>query len=42
VSYIVVLRVLDVIGGDVAAIIESEEKECVAAVATSLAAMRAQ
>ena len=26
-SYIVVLRVLDVIGGDMAAIIESEEKE---------------
>jgi hypothetical protein len=42
VSYIVVLRVLDVIGGDMAAIIESEEKECVAAVAMSPAAVRAQ
>jgi hypothetical protein len=42
VSYIVVLRVLDVIGGDMAAIIESKEKECVAAVATSPAAVRAQ
>jgi hypothetical protein len=41
VSYIVVLRVLDVIGGDMAAVIESKEKECVAAVATSLAAVRA-
>jgi hypothetical protein len=41
VSYIVVLRVLDIIGGDMAAIIESEEKECMAAVATSPAAVRA-
>jgi hypothetical protein len=42
VSYIVVLRVLDVIEGDMAAIIESEEKECMAAVAMSLTAVRAQ
>jgi hypothetical protein len=38
-SYIMVLRVLDVIGGDMAAVIE---KKCVAAVAMSLAAVRAQ
>ena len=41
-SYIVVLRVLDVIGGDMAAIIESKEKECMAAIATLPAAVRAQ
>ena len=40
--YVVVLRVLDVIGGDMAAIIESEEKECMVAIATLLAAVRAQ
>ena len=40
-SYVVVLRVLDVTGGDMAAIIESKEKECMAAIATSLAAVRA-
>ena len=40
-SYIVVLRVLDVMGGDMAAVIESEEKEYMAAIATSLAAVRA-
>jgi hypothetical protein len=37
-----VLRVLDVIGGDMAAIIESEEKEYVAAIAMLPAAVRAQ
>jgi hypothetical protein len=42
VLYIVVLRVLDVIGGDMAAVIESEEKECMAAVAMLPAAVRAQ
>jgi hypothetical protein len=41
VSYIVVLRVLNVIGGDMAAIIESKEKECMAAIAMLLAAVRA-
>ena len=40
--YIVVLRVLDVIGGDMAAIIESKGKECMAAIATLPAAVRAQ
>ena len=39
-SYIVVLRVLDVIGGDI--VIESEEKKCMAAIATSPAAVKAQ
>jgi hypothetical protein len=42
VLYIVVLRVLDVIGGNMAAGIESEEKKCVAAIATSPAAVRAR
>ena len=41
-SYIVVLRVLDVMGGDMAAIIESKEKECMAAIAMLPAAVRAR
>jgi hypothetical protein len=42
VLYIVVLRVLDVIGGDMAAVMESKEKEYMAAIAMSPAAVRVQ